>query len=459
MKKRRFSLTTRYVVIVGVLLFAANIVLGIVMLNQSKAMMNTMIRKNMLDISNTAAALLDGDVMAALTEDDVGTPVFQDISDKLLVFQNNVDIEFIYAVKEDGPGRFVFTVDPDPVDPGQFGEEIVVTNALIEAGKGKASVDNSAVADRWGNFYSAYSPILDSKEQVAGVVGVDFSAEWYEMQIRQHTLSIGIISVLSVLIGAAVMVLISSKLRSKFQDLEHGLSALSGNVDKLTEQITSNPGYQESLRVDAAPARTEANEEFGDEIEALGGKITSMQHELERYLQYVHVQAFTDMLTGVGNSNAYQDELKRDNEQIARGEADFFAVVFDIDNLKIANDEYGHSCGDRIIRGAGRAIADAFTLERTFRIGGDEFLAIPFHTTEEEVDRKLKQIEAAVAAFNAAPDHPEAELMLSMGAAAYRPGVDTSFREVFARADETMYTAKGEHHRRSNEMQALKRGR
>ena len=276
------------------------------------------------------------------------------------------------------------------------------------------------------------------------------------MQIRQHTLSIGIISVLSVLIGAAVMVLITSKLRDKFRDLEQGLSALSGNVDKLTEQITSNPGYQDSLREDSSPVPAAANEEFGDEIEALGGKITSMQHELERYLRYIHVQAFTDMLTGVGNSNAYQDELKRINEQIARGEADFFAVVFDIDNLKIANDEYGHACGDRIIRGAGRAIADAFTLERTFRIGGDEFLAIPLHTTQEEVDRKLKEIEAAVAAFNAAPDRPEAELMLSMGAAAYRPGVDKSFREVFVRADETMYAIKGEHHRRSNRMQALK---
>ena len=45
--------------------------------------------------------------------------------------------------------------------------------------------------------------------------------------------------------------------------------------------------------------------------------------------------------------------------------------------------------------------------------------------------------------------------MLSMGAAAYRHGVDKSFREVFVRADESMYAVKGEHHRRSNRMQAL----
>ena len=127
-------------VIVGLLLFAANIVLGIVMLNQSKAMMTMMIHKNMLDISNTAADFLDGDVMAALTEEDVGTPVFRDIADKLTVFQNNADIEFIYAVKEDYPGHYVFTVDPDPVDPGDFGEEIVITQALIDAADGVASV-------------------------------------------------------------------------------------------------------------------------------------------------------------------------------------------------------------------------------------------------------------------------------------------------------------------------------
>ena len=455
MKKRRFSLSTRYVGIVGLLLFAANIALGIVMMGQSKTMMKTMIQKNMLDISNTAAGLMDGDVMGALTEADVGTPVFQDITEKLAVFRNNTDIVFIYTVKETDDGRFVFTVDPDPVAPIQFGEELVVTNALISAGNGVAAVDDVPVADRWGNFYSAFSPIFDSEGRVAGVVGLDFGAEWYDMQIRQHTLSIGIISVLSVLFGAAVMVLITNKLSLKFRELEQHLSDLAKNVDELTEEIISNPGYKEIIGEPASTEATETDGNYEDEMEALGAKIESMQHELERYLRYVHVKAYTDSLTGVGNTNRYQDELKRLNGQIGSGEADFFAVVFDIDNLKIVNDEYGHACGDRIIRGAGTAIADAFGLERTFRIGGDEFIAIPLSITEEEVNEKLRKIEAKIAAFNAAPDHPEAELSLSMGAAAYRPGVDSCFRDVFVRSDETMYAAKGEHHRRSAAMQAL----
>lgn len=446
MKQHRgFSLTTRYVVIVGLLLFAANIVLGIVMLNQSKAAMRTMIHKNMLDISNTAAGFLDGDVMGALTEADVGTPVFREIADKLIVFQENADIEFIYAVKEDAPGHYVFTVDPDPVDPGQFGEEIVITRALVEAAKGIPTVDDDPQEDRWGNFYSAYSPIFDSAGKVSGVVGLDFSAEWYDEQLRQYTLSISVISVLSVVIGAFVMILITGKVRRRFRELDRELMDLSKNVDALTEEITSNPGYRESMGMGPEPAVILASQ---DELGALSTKIHAMREELARYLVYVHAQAYTDPLTRVGNTNAYQEAMRRIAEEIEDGSASFSAAVFDIDNLKIVNDEKGHACGDRIIRGAAKAISSVFGKENTFRIGGDEFIAITAALSGEDMAAKLQAVARAAEDFNTAPDRPEAALSMSMGAATYNAGTDASFREVFVRADEAMYENKGEHHRR-----------
>ena len=452
--RRHYSLTTRYVVIVGLLLVTANIILGVVSTHQSRTAMMNMVRKSMLAVSNSAADLLDGDVMGALTEDDVGSPAYNDALEKLRVFQNNADIEYIYAVRQVGEGKYVFTMDADPVDPGLFGEEIVVTKAVVAAGNGIATVDDAPYSDRWGSFYSAFSPILDSNGNVAGIVGVDFSAEWYEHELYNHSTTIILLSILSVLFGAAVMLLITRKLRSKFQELDKGLSALARNLDALSEEISSNIGYKQSVSKDAKPA-PETETLVNDEIEALGLKIHAMQRDMERYLDYVHAQAFTDSLTHVGNTNAYQEELQHLNKQIEDGSADFCALVFDIDNLKIVNDRFGHAEGDRIIRGAAAAIADVFGRDRTFRIGGDEFIAIPLGLTEAQVKSKLLSIDAAIDAFNASSVQPAAVLSLSSGVAFYRKGEDKSFRDIFIRADEAMYETKGEHHRRMSVLNAM----
>ena len=194
MKGRKLSFTTRYVLVFGILLLVATTALGIVVLNQSMSAMEALINKNMLDVVKSAAESLDGDALGALTEDDVDGPVFRDVEERLLAFQRSVDIHFIYAVKQVGEDKFVFTVDPDPVDPGEFGEEIVTTPALVQAAKGIPTVDSEPAADRWGNFYSAYSPVFDSSGGVAGIVGVDFDATWYDGQIREYTTSIAIIT-------------------------------------------------------------------------------------------------------------------------------------------------------------------------------------------------------------------------------------------------------------------------
>ena len=134
MKQKKLSLTTRYVLMVGLLLMAANLLLGVVIQRQSQSAMRAFVEKNMLDVANSAAGMLDGDTLGALTAEDVGGEAFNDIARKLTVFLNKADIHFIYTVKQSAEGVYTFIVDPDPVDPGEFGEEIVVTEAVIQAG-------------------------------------------------------------------------------------------------------------------------------------------------------------------------------------------------------------------------------------------------------------------------------------------------------------------------------------
>ena len=442
-KKKSSSLTYQYVIIFGILLAIANLLLGVVLIQRSTATVRSLIRKNMLDISNTAAGLINGDDLASLTPESVGSPVYNTILKELSVFQNNVDIEYIYAVREKGDGTFMFTVDADPEEPAEFGEDVLITNALIQASKGISTVDDAPAADEWGNFYSSYSPVFASDGSIAGIIGVDFDSEWYENQIRSNTVLVLIISILFVVVGVLVFVLISRRLQKRFTALNAEILTLAEDVDSLTKELTSDQGYLSSLsdrrkgsqetdhvseselygqggisgqdrNVPGFPAGAEDPARIpagSDEIEELSCKIRAMHREMKRYLDYAQERA-----------------------------------VFDINDLKIANDRHGHVYGDRIIHNAANAIASVFGTRNTFRIGGDELLAAAYHKSREEMTALVAKVDAAVAASNETPAAPGLTLSISKGISVFDPGKDTCFKDVFVRADEAMYADKQAFH-------------
>lgn len=447
-KSSKSSLTTQYMIVFGALLLLANAALGFLLLRQSSSAIQSLIRKSMLNVSNTAAELADGDTLGAFTADDVGSPAYNAVLRDLAAFQNNADIEFIYAVRQVGEDKFVFVVDPDPVEPGAFGEEVLVTPAMRRAGEGVAAVDDAPAQDRWGNFYSAFSPVFDTRGNVAGIIGVDFNSAWYDEQVWKNAAFVMLISALFTAVGASAFFLISSRVRRRFDELRAELSTLSDDVEGLTQEILSGAGDKQTGKLRFQKG---ADADEGDDIRRLRHKIRAMHREMELYLDYMRAQANTDALTRVGNTTAYSERRKEIEEKIPDGSAAFSAVVFDINDLKRANDLYGHAYGDKIIRAAASAVADGFGRENTFRIGGDEFIAILERTAEEELAARLSLTDKAVAAYNATDAEPKAPLSLSGGYASFVPGQDCSFRDVFVRADKRMYERKDGYHRRTRE--------
>ena len=143
----------------------------------------------MLDIANCASGSINGDALEALTAESKGSEEYSKIYNTLAIFRDNVELEYVYSIKDEGDGRFTFIIDTDPDAPGQFGEEVKSTAALRRAATGSADVDVVPYSDAWGEFYSAYSPVFDSEWNVAGIIAVDFSAEWFESQLSEQTRS------------------------------------------------------------------------------------------------------------------------------------------------------------------------------------------------------------------------------------------------------------------------------
>ena len=384
MARKKLSFTSRYVLAFGLLMLLTNTLLGVIILYQSNTTVRSLINKNMLDVVKSAAGLLDGDTLAALTEKDVGGETYRDIEDRLIVFQNHEDIRFIYAVKQAGENRFVFTVDPDPDEPAAFGEEIVLTDALIQAGKGTPAVDSMTAADRWGNFYSAYCPVFDSSGKVAGIVGIDFDADWYNATVRRHTISIAIITFLSVLIGGVLVFLITHNVRKRFRVLDAELNKLSSGMDQLIRDAGGN----------TADISSDETESTDDEIEKLAARIRVMQKDMTVYERLQKDQYYNDSVTGIPNMIFVRQFADERVNMLRTSQAQPAMFYFDIRSMVSYNTEYGYTKGDDLLRLTAHALCAAFPGALVGRGEGDHFIVIDKY--DERIDQKVRQINETI---------------------------------------------------------------
>ena len=182
-------LSTKIIIMVECILLVSSTLFCSVSIYRSRVGIRKAVQQRMLDIANCAAGSVNGEVMKGFTEDQVGSVAYNKIYDTLAVFRDNVELEYVYCIKEDTPGNYIFTMDTDQVSPASYGDSVKYTEALAKAGTGTAAVDEVPYTDQWGSFYSAYSPVFDSTGKVVGIVVVDFSSEWFDGQLAAQTRS------------------------------------------------------------------------------------------------------------------------------------------------------------------------------------------------------------------------------------------------------------------------------
>ena len=425
---KKINQTGKTLILVSILLILFNTFLGVVLTHQSANAMRALIRDRMLDISTTAADMLDGDELKDIQKEDYDTEEYQSVLKTLTYFQDNIELEYIYCIRDLGDGNFVFSVDPTIEDPGEFGSPIVYTPALGLAAQGTSAVDEEPYEDEWGRFYSAYSPVFDSAGGVAGIVAVDFSAEWYEYQISRHIWTIIIIITVALVFSIIIASMIAARYRFGFTRIYKEMNRLSEGIETLVSEVSP-----EALLVAGTETVDPADMENAvDEISVIGDKVSSMQDTLRKQINAIRAQAYFDGLTGLKNRASYEEHIERINKEIAEGTAAFTVAVFDINHLKTINDEEGHEAGDRVIEEVADALRHVFGIDTVYRIGGDEFVAI---LDENDPKDKMKELRRNLK-----------KAAISMGYAFFDKAADKEYTTVFNRADEAMYADKKEYY-------------
>lgn len=425
LEKLKNKRSSKYVVLMIIFLLAVNISLGFLLVRQAKESITTLIHTRMLDISNTAAAMIDGDALRAVTPEDEGTRDYENIMRTLTYFQDNIDLRYIYCIRVMEDGTFTFGLDPTVEDPGEFGSPIVYTDALYSASQGVAAADNEFYEDAWGTFYSAYSPVFDSNGEVAGVIAVDFDAAWFNEQLAVLSRTTIIVAVLSLLVGGAIVTAIITRSQRRIKTIHGQLNDLG---TALMKEMGSSPIEEEALQTSDSTAS----------IDALGKHIQDMQDELKTQIAQVHGQAYQDGLTGVKSIRAYIEMEKAMDKQLADGTLTEFAIVVcDLNGLKKVNDTLGHKAGNELICKACRMVCDIFAHSPVYRVGGDEFTVFLTERDYENRRRLMKEL------HDLSFEHISSnEAVVSGGMSEFIPGKDTRISDVFKRADEAMYAEK-----------------
>ena len=113
--------------------------------------------------------------------------------------------------------------------------------------------------------------------------------------------------------------------------------------------------------------------------------LKAMQMAMQNRL--LEQKAFVDAHTGLPNKNACNELLNK--KDIITGST--ACIMFDLNNLKTVNDTMGHSAGDQLIMNFSKFLRSVIP-EKDFvgRYGGDEFIAVIYHTNEAEIKEILK---------------------------------------------------------------------
>ncbi|MDX1661631.1 MAG: sensor domain-containing diguanylate cyclase [Gemmatimonadota bacterium] len=166
--------------------------------------------------------------------------------------------------------------------------------------------------------------------------------------------------------------------------------------------------------------------------------------ELNRARSELDRLSITDPLTGAYNRRYLERMLPNEKERAERYDHPIGLLLFDLDDFKRINDEYGHLRGDEVLTAFAQSLMSTVRkIDPVVRFGGDEFLVLLLETDEEGTEHARRRIhDEALAELRASPAVDEDwGLSVSVGSAVRHPGED--LEQKIREADRDLYEQKG----------------
>ena len=173
-------------------------------------------------------------------------------------------------------------------------------------------------------------------------------------------------------------------------------------------------------------------------------ELAQQRSELEKLNQELTTIARRDLLTGLGNRRALQEDLEVLDARVNRYGYSYCMALFDVDEFKAYNDTYGHPAGDQILEIVAATLqSEDRAGDSLYRYGGEEFLCVlpeqSMASGHRVIDRMRGSVEQ-LAIPNLSASH--GVLTVSAGIAVLDVSCSRPGTEVLEEADQALYRAK-----------------
>lgn len=122
--------------------------------------------------------------------------------------------------------------------------------------------------------------------------------------------------------------------------------------------------------------------------------------ELKENSNLLEYQASHDLLTGLFNRQKFHEIFGKEIRRDKRYQNDLSLILFDIDNFKKFNDEFGHNMGDEVLKFIAEVVTRSVREHDTVvRWGGEEFLVLLPETNIDGAMKVAEKIRIAIQEF------------------------------------------------------------
>ncbi len=171
-------------------------------------------------------------------------------------------------------------------------------------------------------------------------------------------------------------------------------------------------------------------------------KVKHLQDELRIAKQRYKELSITDYLTEIYNRRHFMEIFDMEFSRATRYNHNLAVIIFDIDNFKHTNDQYGHLVGDKVLKKTADLVKSEIRSHDVFaRYGGEEFVLMLPSTPPQGALLVAEKIREQVMKQKIREMDNKA-ITISIGVAVYPHSKAQDGAELINAADSALYLAK-----------------